>query len=218
MIVTIQNAGQRNPRALFQRLVGQYIAEWGTNPEHVELLPKIVVTRDEEEAGQARTMVRALSRFTERKPAGEWLTLLEDDIVICERFLPYVVEHVHDPGVHVVQWFANGNVPAGGPRWHVLEGEQYYFNQATSFSPDFLRVLLASPLTASWDVAHTGDILVQKLLHELGWDFAIHRRSLVQHVGYPSMVAPGLKLKDWRVSRTFVGEKFDARLLEKEGV
>lgn len=206
MIFAVQTAPPRDPAPLLEKLRAQAGGMLGHGAS-------VHVVRDDAGRGQLQTMLRVLMLGPQH---GSPVTLIEDDVLICEGFVPYVTGMLPLPfkGLpHVVQWFAHGEIPVWAPRWFRQKGDRYYFNQAVTFSVEACRAILESDLTRDWAEPHGGDVLIQKVLASKGWRFATHVPGLVQHDQQTSLVGNNARVRpgDWRMSKVFVGEDYDAR-------
>lgn len=147
---------------------------------------------DTQGEGQLATMLRAF-RGAARGEFGA-LTLLEDDVEVCADFVPFVVEHWRDPGCHVVQWYVPGTFSSrpvtAGPGWVVCDGAEFAFLQATTFSLQFVRELLAYPGLGAFANTHRhdGDQLVAAVLFSRGWNYAMRVPGGAQHIGAESLI------------------------------
>lgn len=206
MIFVVQTCPPRNPAAIVARLEAQGA--------------EVLEVADVGAEGELRGMLRALELGAAAR--GGAVTLLEDDVLICEGFVPYVCEEWRDPAVPVVRWYAPGDLTPNLPRgWCVEPGGRYFCNQATTFEPAFIRDLLASPEAArrlAVSDRHSGDALIAEVLERRGDYFATHLPGLVQHVGEQSLVAPVVNPQRSRLtagpyhhSAYFIGEDVDPR-------
>jgi len=206
LIFVVQSCPPRDPAPLIARLEAQ----------GAEVLEVADVGRE----GQLRGMLRALDLGVRAR--GGPVTLLEDDVVICDGFVPYVCEHWREPRRPVVRWYAPGHIgPEVAPGWLIEPGAEYLCNQATAMSVDFVRALLAAPETAARLASanpHSGDALIADVLHRGSVDFATHLPGLVQHEGAASLVAPIMNPQRSRLtagpyhhSLYFIGAGVDAR-------
>lgn len=206
MIFVVQTCPPRDPAPLVARLEAQ-------GAEVLEV-PDVGLE------GELRGMLRALALAADA--GGGPVTLLEDDVRICEGFAPYVCEFWREPRTPVVRWYASGDLtrdlPAG---WNVQPGALYLCNQATTLSRDFVLSLIRSPEALRRLKAndrHSGDALIGEHLANLGASFATHLPGLVQHEGASSIVVPNTNAQRSRLEQGiyhrsvyFIGDGVDAR-------
>jgi hypothetical protein len=206
VIFVVQAAPPRDPRPLFFRLAGQRMAA------HLEAASTLSIQTDELGVGALRTLVGALRRGWGEEP----VTVLEDDVEVCADFVPYVLGRWRDPGTIVVQWYAPGDIPADSASgWLRRPGREYCWNQATTFSAEFIRKLIPplAALPACIERKHGGDELIRAALVELGADYAVRVPGGAQHLGTHTLLARhrnknplrGTPLDGGRVSRLYVG-------------
>lgn len=211
MIFVVQTCPPRDCRALVARLRVQSHL-WRSSP------PSVVVVPDVGNEGQLRGQLRALALV---KGHGA-VTLLEDDIEICDGFVPYVCERWSYRPEPVIRWYAPGDLPAGLARgWHALPGGEFKCNQAVTLREDFVMRLLSSEPTARRLAAperHSGDALIADVLAALGEPFAQHSPGLVQHTGRTSLVTASRNtLRDrfheagYHLSHNYIGRDGDPR-------
>lgn len=211
MIFVIQTAGGRDVEPLASRLRAQSAGVPNAN---------VLIVPDQGNEGELRGMIRALD--IGRRADGRVLTLLEDDVEVCDGFVPYVCARWADPGPLVVRWYAPGDVPEDAPSGWLLEpGRNYLCNQATTMTVGFVdRLLESQHLGArlrSRD-RHSGDALIADVLGELGWHMATRVPGLVQHAGEKSLVSPNSnplrrRFEDgvYHRSRRYIGSDVDPR-------
>lgn len=204
MIFAVQTCSPRDSAPLVRRLMQQR----DPMPGGVATVLPVV---DVAYAGQLATMLRA---FKGAEQLGQTLTLLEDDIEVCADFVPFVADRWRYPGCHVVQWYVPGDFDGrhiGG--WCVQEGADFNYLQATTFSSEFIRAVLAyEGLDAFIDThRHDGDQLVAATLFCKGWNYAIRVPGGVQHTGAESLIhtSPNPlrrnRLRGGLVSKHYVG-------------
>jgi hypothetical protein len=227
MIFVIQTCKPRNYRPLWFEVCRQIDETW-QKPGLGER-PQVIVHEDLEGAGQLVTMLSALERARLCGERWRWpVTLLEDDVEICEGFVAYVASRWRDSLADVVRWYAPGGwVPPAHVtgRWVHEEGAEYGFNQAATFASDFVWRLADSPFVAEFMKRgrHGGDDLIAMVLDAERGDFATHVPGLVQHLGSESLVAVNgnplrahrrLEGKGLR-SDLYIGRDFDPRKVLK---
>jgi hypothetical protein len=183
VIFVVQTCPPRDPTEMVRGLKAQRDAS--SSPDAL-----VVVVDDAHRDGQLPTMVRI---FTGAARLGHDLTLVEDDVEVCADFVPFVLERWRDPGMPVVSWYAHPwLIPPGDPsaRW-VFPSEPFVGTQAVTFSLEFVKSFLASPLVAPFakEHRHDGDQLAGLELKRRGWNFAVRVPGGAQHLGADSLVS-----------------------------
>jgi hypothetical protein len=146
------------------------------------------------------------------------VTILQDDVSVCRNFRAYLrrFEQYIDEGKQIVKWsdFNCGFTPRGMlPRLVQCEPETFTCTQAVTYSRYWARKILAFlqalPVLNHRPPIHGDDNWICEALKVYNQKYFIHRPSIAQHIGYDSIVSPGLTLTDWRRAHDFVGTDFD---------
>lgn len=213
MIFVVQTAGGRDCTELVKRLRAQ-------SHEYRSAVPSVAVVPDIGNEGQLRGMFRALALVMGHGA----VTLLEDDVEICEGFVPYVCERWSYAPWPVVRWYAPGDLPrTRRPRggFVSMPGGRYKCNQAVTIRADIVNGLARCSFTTrrlNETDRHSGDALIAEYLDSIGYSFAQHLPGLVQHMGGKSLVTANRNpLRDrfhegpYHTSHNYIGRDGDPR-------
>lgn len=164
----------------------------------------------QEETGSRNAFLFLLQETVDRWPCMTSLTILQDDIVICEGALDYI-SRVNTPddvaliSYHSEVWpVMSRPVPSLG----IFKGYSFFGAQCVTLSRRTTEALLVHG--SLWEGRHGCDVLVAKVLSKQDWYYAIHSPSLVQHEGSLNS-ACGHSHFGERRSPSFPGVNSDAR-------
>jgi len=152
-------------------------------------------------------------RFCSEVAPGEPALIMEDDILPCRNFLPYVKEWAGLYREFATSFYNFRSQPPG--ILYDIPFTGWWGNQAMWYPPRILEMLLAvdpislrrypeKPRSQDFSV---GDVLKRN------WQKVYVHRSLVQHVGYQSTIGPGRLVGNRKPATDYVGEDFDALTL-----
>jgi len=174
---------------------------------------------DWQHAGAFHTAIRAFECGLEMDGP---VTILQDDILTCNNFVPYVSRFLPQLESEdlIVSWF-DCFLPMRNrmesPRLYGMEPRDFRMTQAATYSRRWAEQIfkyLCSLSKAKPDDSgahHGDDAYIRDALigYKKPWHY--HSPSLVQHIGLHSLVAPGMPLTNShkRISNTFVGVEFD---------
>ncbi len=152
-------------------------------------------------------------RYASQIAPGEDILMMEDDIVACRNFVPYV-DARRAFWKHVTTFYNLRRWPEG-PRPIPVEG--FWGSQALVLPSRLVpRICAADPIARRPRPDKKGgcqDIVLGNLLKEWEEPISVHR-SLVRHIGVKSICNPGASLTGARApAKDYVGDDFDALTL-----
>jgi hypothetical protein len=170
------------------------------------------------------TLPNVITCFEMGLSLGGPVTILQDDVITCGNFVPYVERLLPTIAAAnaIVKWFDVADMPLPGfmecPRFRLKPSQLFGYIQAVTYSRHnaeqihkFLTALPEPYLRDDRGQCHGDDMYIRQALDCYRKPFWVHSPSIVQHIGIDSLVAPGIPLdmKHKRVSQTFVGIDYD---------
>lgn len=184
---------------------------WQVFPVSTSLLP----------LGSAKTFVALLRRALEIDPELEFLTYLQDDIVLSKNSLDYISQIAVPKGLSLVSWFnTDWHKPGFTPPAILGCRPTRYFirSQGMTLARPAIDSMLYCHMVNNWPKLDGSDAMPAWALADI--PYADHYPSLIQHTeGYNSACNKTLQQHSQtsrcshngaRISPSFMGEDFDA--------
>lgn len=214
MTFIIMCCAPRSPGPLLRKL-----QEQGSGP--------VIMVWDEPRKGAFYNAIRAFEVAAEQKGP---VTILQDDAMVCDNFVSYVVRMFPQVG-GIINWYVRGDEGKnGGPEFNFEHrtADGFSCTQAMTYSHMFavdilmfMQLVAAVGTTVGEDgLGHGDDNVIRDWMQLRGVGYTLHFPSLVQHGDQPSLTGNDAAEDGWtlnskltRKSACYVGDDFDAMTL-----
>ena len=198
-----------------------WIVSDGYLPEASPPWQVFAITTEQPALGSAKTFLAILRRALEVDPKLEYLTYLQDDIILSKNSLDYIAQVSIPSNLSLVSWFNTDWLKPDyvSPPLLGCRPTRYFIrSQAITLTRPAIEAMLYCRVVVNWPRLTSCDAMPAWALADI--PYADHYPSLVQHTeGFNSACNLTLQQRNVtdacphhgpRVSPSFMGEDFDA--------